>query len=82
VNLASLESDLKAGLTKVEHLLYTPQTKHPMLEDLRQLIVKEIQAHLGNVTSGAVALGNTILQQLEQSVAPASTAASPTKEQP
>jgi len=80
MNLSSLESELKAGLTKIEHVLYTPQTKHPMLEKFRQLIVKEIQAHLGVVTSGTVALGNTLLQQLEQSLAPASTGPSSTKE--
>ena len=80
MNLASLESELKTALTKVEHLLYTPQTKHPILEDFRQLIVKEIQAHLGAVTNGVLALGNTILQQLEQSLAPASTGPSSAKE--
>ncbi len=70
MNLASLEAEAKAGLAKIGHLLYTPSTKHPLLEDLRQLIVTEIQAHLGSVTSGAVALGNAVLQQVEQALPP------------
>jgi hypothetical protein len=68
MNLSSLEAEIKAGLAKIGGLIFTPQTKHPLLEDLRQLVVQEIQAHLGSVTSGAVALGNTILQRVEQSL--------------
>lgn len=74
MNLASLESDVKAGLAKIGHLLYTPQTTHPVLEELRQVLGKEIQAHLSNVANGVLALGNSVLQQVEQSVNPTASA--------
>jgi glutamate 5-kinase len=82
MKLTSVESELKAGLAKIGSLIFTPRTKHPLLDELRQLIVQEVQAHLGIVTSGAVALGNSILQRVEQALEPAAPPAnaSPAKE--
>lgn len=69
-SFAKLEAELKSFLAKIPVLLYTPQTQHPVLDDVRKLLVAEIQAHLDSVTKAATTLGNNLLQGLEQALQP------------
>lgn len=67
--ISRAESEAQSVIADVEGML-APTPDHPLLNDVKALLVQEIEAHLSGQAESLTAIANDVLAKLAAKVAP------------